>query len=58
MFLELDELLAMTLWFSAFVVVPALKIEWDLSTTGVTWLTMSVQIGFVVWTFLSAFLTL
>jgi MFS family permease len=57
-FLALAELLAMTLWFSASAVVPALKIEWDLSTTGVAWLTMSVQIGFVVGTFLSAFLSL
>jgi len=57
-YLALAELLAMTLWFSASAVVPALKIEWELSTTGVAWLTMSVQIGFVVGTFLSAFLSL
>jgi hypothetical protein len=57
-FLALAELLAMTLWFSASAVVPALKIEWELSTTGVAWLTMSVQIGFVVGTFLSALLSL
>jgi len=57
-YLALAELLAMTLWFSASADVPALKIEWELSTTGVAWLTMSVQIGFVVGTFLSAFLSL
>lgn len=57
-FLALAELLAMTLWFSASAVVPALKTQWELSSTGVAWLTMSVQIGFVVGTFLSAFLSL
>lgn len=34
-FLALAELLAMTLWFSASAVVPALKIQWELSSTGV-----------------------
>ena len=48
----------MTLWFSASAVVPTLEEEWGLSTTSAAWLTMSVQIGFVAGTFLSAFLNL
>ena len=57
-FLALAELLAMTLWFSATVVVPTLEIEWQLSSASAAWLTMSVQIGFVAGTFLIAFLNL
>ena len=57
-FLALAELLAMTLWFSASAVVPTLKAEWGLSSSSAAWLTNSVQIGFVVGTFLSAFLSL
>ena len=42
------ELLAMSLWFSASAVVPQLTAEWDLSGSRQAWLTMSVQIGFIV----------
>ncbi|MBT3344009.1 MAG: MFS transporter [Gemmatimonadetes bacterium] len=52
--LSLAELLGMALWFSATAVVPALTDEWDLTDAGRSWLTMSVQIGFVVGTLLSA----
>ena len=48
----------MTLWFSASAVVPALSEEWDVSRVASAWLTMSVQIGFVLGTFLSAALNL
>ncbi len=48
----------MSLWFSGSAVVPALSKEWDLSTTAASWLTLSVQLGFVAGTFLSAFLNL
>ena len=48
----------MTLWFSASAVVPALNEEWDVSSVASAWLTMSVQMGFVVGTFLSAALNL
>jgi hypothetical protein len=44
----------MSLWFSASAVTPALTTAWDLTSGGVAWLTMSVQIGFVVGAFLSA----
>ena len=52
--LSLAELLGMALWFSATAVVPALTQEWQLTDSGRSWLTMSVQIGFVVGTLLSA----
>lgn len=41
-------LLAMGVWFSASAVVPALTEAWSLDDSGRAWLTMSVQIGFVV----------
>jgi MFS family permease len=56
--LSLAELLAMTVWFSLSAVVPALTVAWSLDDSGQSWLTMSVQIGFVVGAFGSAVLTL
>ncbi|HEX9926737.1 MAG TPA: MFS transporter [Anaerolineae bacterium] len=53
-FLSLAELLALSLWFSATAVTPALTEAWDLTSGQVAWLTMSVQIGFVIGAFLSA----
>ena len=41
------ELLAMSLWFSATAVVPALMDHWQVSSGQAAWLTMSVQLGFV-----------
>lgn len=52
------ELLTMVLWFSASAVVPQLRSEWGLSTGAESWLTMSVQIGFVVGALVSAALNL
>lgn len=52
--LALAELLGLGLWFSASAVTPLLTTTWNLSPGGVAWLTMSVQIGFVVGAFLSA----
>jgi MFS family permease len=52
------ELAAMSVWFSASAVVPALTAEWDLSDAGRAWLTMSVQIGFAAGALLSAVLGL
>lgn len=46
--LSLAELLGMAVWFSASAVVPALTEIWNLTDGGRAWLTMSVQIGFVV----------
>ena len=56
--LSLAELLAMAVWFSASAVVPALTELWSLDESGQSWLTISVQIGFVVGAFGSAVLTL
>ncbi len=56
--LSLAELLGMAVWFSASAVVPALTDQWDLSATGKAWLTMSVQLGFVIGAFGSALLNL
>jgi MFS family permease len=56
--LAVAELLAMSLWFSASAVVPQLTLEWDLSGAQQSWLTMSVQIGFVAGALVSAALNL
>lgn len=48
----------MSLWFSGSAVVPALTKEWHLTESATTWLTLSVQLGFVAGTLLSALLNL
>ncbi len=58
MLLALAELLGMAVWFSASAVVPALTAAWNLDDSGRAWLTMSVQVGFVVGAFGSALLNL
>lgn len=47
-------LAAMSVWFSASAVVPELARTWGLDGAGGAWLTMSVQLGFVAGTLLSA----
>ena len=47
-------LLAKALWFSASAVVPQIAAEWGLGDSGKSWLTMSVQLGFVAGALLSA----
>jgi MFS family permease len=56
--LAIAELLGMSLWFSGSAVVPALTRDWNLSTGTASWLTLSVQLGFVAGTLLSALLNL
>ncbi len=56
--LALAEFLAMSVWFSASAVVPALTAAWRLDDAGRAWLTLSVQIGFVVGAFGSALFSL
>ncbi len=56
--LSLAELFGMSLWFSASAVAPLLKAEWRLSDASATWLTLSVQLGFVAGTLASAVLNL
>ena len=52
--LSLAELLALSLWFSASAVLPALRSEWHLGDGGGAGLTVAVQLGFIVGTLLSA----
>jgi MFS family permease len=56
--LSIAELLAMTLWFSASAVAPQLAAELALTSGQQSWLTMSVQLGFVAGALASAVLNL
>ena len=53
----LAELGALSLWFSATAVIPALRTAW-MSSDAQAWLSMAVTLGFVVGTIVSAVLTL
>ena len=50
----LGQFLGMTLWFSATAAAPAIASELAMRDTGVAWLTIAVQGGFVAGTLLSA----
>ena len=52
--LSLAELFALTLWFSGSAVVPQMTEELGLGDGGRSWLTLSVQLGFVVGALASA----
>jgi MFS family permease len=52
------ELLAMALWFSASAVTRTLSERWSLSAGSAAWLTISVQLGFVIGALASAVLNL
>jgi MFS family permease len=54
----IGQFLGMTLWFSATAAAPAIAAELSLSAAGTSWLTMAVQAGFVLGTFVSALLNL
>src|SRR5439155_24172293 len=56
--LAVVELLAMALWFSASAVTPAIQKAWSLNDGAATWLTISVQLGFVAGALVSAVLNL
>jgi MFS family permease len=56
--IALAETLAMGLWFSASAVVPQLTQEWGIDGGQQAWLTMSVQLGFVLGAVVSAVLNL
>ncbi len=51
-------LLASSTWFSGTAALPSLAAAWDLSAAQGAWLTMSVQLGFIVGTFLYSLLNL
>jgi MFS family permease len=57
-FIAAVQVLVMATWFSASAVVPALRAEWGLSAAGATWLTASVQLGFVTGALTAAVLNL
>ena len=52
--LSLAELLALSLWFSASAVLPALRADWQLGDGGSAGLTVAVQLGFIAGTLVSA----
>ena len=52
--LSLAELLALSLWFSAAAVLPALQRDWRLGPGGSAGLTVAVQLGFIAGTLASA----
>ena len=56
--LSLAILLAMGLWFGVSAVSPQIAAEWHLDEATTAWLTLSVQIGFVVGTLSSALFNL
>lgn len=56
--ISLAELFALSLWFSASAVLPQLERQWGMSATEGSWMTTSVQIGFIVGAICSAFLSL
>ncbi|MBA3805003.1 MAG: MFS transporter, partial [Acidobacteria bacterium] len=56
--LAVAELFGMSLWFGVSAVVPLLRAEWQLSEASADWLTLAVQLGFVVGTLVSALLNL
>ena len=56
--LSVAEFLGMSVWFSASAVIPVLTADWHLDGADQAWLTMSVQIGFVIGAFGSSLLNL
>jgi MFS family permease len=56
--LAIAVLLAMGLWFGVSAVAPQVAAEWHLDAATTAWLTLSVQLGFVAGTLLSAVLNL
>ncbi len=47
-YLALTLAFSISTWFSASAVIPQLRSQWDLSPTAAAWLTIGVQLGFVV----------
>jgi MFS family permease len=56
--LSLAMVLGMTPWFSATVAAPGMIAEWGVGPSTAAWLTVAVQAGFVIGTFVSALLLL
>lgn len=47
--------LSMSTWFSTAAVVPQLRTQWEISDVAAAWLTIAVQLGFVVGALISVF---
>jgi MFS family permease len=56
--LSIAGMLGMSLWFSGSAVLPQLTLEWELTAAQQSWMTNSVQIGFVIGALFSALLNL
>jgi MFS family permease len=48
------ELFALSLWFSASALLPELRVAWNLSAFETSWLTSSVQLGFIIGALISS----
>jgi MFS family permease len=57
-FLAAAGVLAMSLWFAGTAVLPQLSAEWQLTAPQQSWMTMTVQLGFVLGATVSAVLNL
>lgn len=53
-----SQLFALTLWFSATAVAPQVQEAWALTEAGIAWLTLTVQLGFVLGAFAIAVLNI
>ncbi|GIT44333.1 MAG: hypothetical protein Ct9H300mP11_22690 [Chloroflexota bacterium] len=53
-FLSVAIVLSLTVWFSTNAIAPALETEKGFSTSDIAWLTIAIQIGFVIGTMLIA----
>ncbi|WP_245622803.1 MFS transporter [Lysinibacillus contaminans] len=56
--IAIAELFALSMWFSASAILPQLEKEWGMSAVEGSWITLAVQIGFIVGAIISAFLGL
>lgn len=54
--ISLAELFALSLWFSASAILAELKVAWNLNSVTSSWVTSSVQIGFIVGALISSLL--
>ncbi|MEM4071577.1 MAG: MFS transporter, partial [Thermoplasmata archaeon] len=52
--ITISVLMSMSLWFSATAIIPMIKTEWSLSSLETVFITLSLQLGFVVGTLISA----
>ena len=53
-FLSIATVFALSVWFSTNAIAPALEAEKGFSSAGITWLTITVQLGFVLGTLIIA----